>query len=69
MGDNVTKHTKCDRCGKDLRKGSTMSRMNTQVICLECADKEQLAPGYEVAKKAEQDAVLRGDYNFNGIGR
>ena len=69
MSDNVTKHTQCDRCGKVLRAGATMSRMNTRVICLECADREQNAPGYAEAKKAEQEAVLRGDYNFKGLGR
>ncbi|MBR4222078.1 MAG: hypothetical protein IKR81_13030 [Victivallales bacterium] len=69
MGDNVTTHTKCDRCGKDLQRGQIMSRFNTQVICLDCADKEEKAPRYATAKAAEQDAVLRGDYNFKGIGR
>ena len=69
MSDNITRHTRCDRCGKDLRSGATMSRMNTQVICLECADKEQAASGYAEANKAEQDAILRGDYYFKGLGR
>ena len=36
---------------------------------LDCADKEEKAPRYATAKAAEQDAVLRGDYNFKGIGR
>ena len=39
MGDNATKHTKCDRSGKDLRQGQMMSQFNTQAICLACADK------------------------------
>lgn len=68
-GDNVAKHTKCDRCGKDLQRGQTMSRFNTQVICLDCADKEEKDPRYATPKAAEQDAVFRGDYNFKGIGR
>ena len=69
MGDNAIKHTKCDRCGKDLRRGQIMSRFNTQVICLDCADKEEKDTRYAVAKAAEQEAVLRGDYNFLGVGR
>jgi len=69
MGDNVTKHTKCDRCGKDLQRGQIMSRFNTQVICLDCTAKEEKDARYAVAKAAEQDAVLRGDYNFRGVRR
>ena len=69
MGDNVTKHTKCDRCGKDFQHGQIMSRFNTQVICLDCADKEEKDTRYAAAKAAEQEAVLRGDYNFLGVGR
>ena len=68
-GDNVAKHTKCDHCGKDLQRGQTMSRFNTQVICLDCVDKEEKVPRYATAKAAERDAVFRGDYNFKGIGR
>ncbi len=52
----------------DLRKGATISRMNARGICLECAGREQHAPGYAVARKTEQDVVLRIDENFKGEG-
>lgn len=58
MGDNITKHTKCDRCGKDLQRGQVMSRFNTQVIfCIDCADKEAKDPRFAVANAAEQDGA------------
>ena len=53
----------------DLLQGQRMSRFNKQIIYLECADREQLVHGYISAKKSKQDAVLRGDYNFQGVGR
>ena len=66
--DNLTKQTQCEWRGMDLRKGATISRMNTRGICLECAGGEQHAPGYAVARKTEQDVVLRIDENFKGEG-
>jgi hypothetical protein len=37
-------------------------------LCLDCKKKEEAHPAYERARKAEQDAVRRGDRNFPGIG-
>jgi hypothetical protein len=45
-----------------------MSYFNTQEICLDCSEKEKELPRYADAKKAEAEAVKRGNYNFRGIG-
>ncbi|MGW8181736.1 MAG: hypothetical protein ACWGQW_23645 [bacterium] len=58
---------KCERCYKETMV-TTCSRFNTQMICMECEDKEQKHPDYQRAKDAEMDAVRRGDYNYAGIG-
>lgn len=58
---------KCDRCKKPTNI-TTMSYFNTQMICIDCAEKERQHPDYQKAKDAEHAAVLRGDYNFKGIG-
>ena len=58
---------KCDRCGKESNE-FTMSWFNTDWLCPECSEKEKKHPRYEEARKAENDAVRHGDYNFPGIG-
>ena len=58
----------CDRCGKPLTGGRTMSMFNTDTICLECADAERKRADYEAARVAERAAVAAGDRNFKGIG-
>ena len=58
---------RCDRCGKKSRVTS-FSWFNTDELCPECAEKEQNHPDYQRAKDADREAVLRGDYNFAGIG-
>jgi hypothetical protein len=45
-----------------------MSFFNTQMICMDCVEKERKHPDYQKAKDAEHAAVLRGDYNYQGIG-
>ena len=69
MADNITKQSKCNRYGKDLQRGQIMSRLNTQIICLDCADEKEKEPHYATAKAAEQNAVLRDSYYFHGVGR
>jgi formylmethanofuran dehydrogenase subunit E len=39
--DTFFTQTNCDRCGKPLTGGRTMSMFNTDTICLECADAER----------------------------
>ena len=58
----------CDRCGKPLEGCRTMSRYNTQVICMECEHAERQRPDYAAACEAERAAVAAGDRNFKGIG-
>jgi hypothetical protein len=60
--------TNCARCGKQTL-ATIMSMFNTDIICLDCKDKEKQDPRYKQAVEAENAAVLRGDYNFRGIGR
>ena len=57
----------CDRCGGDAGV-STMSRFNTEQICIPCEDVEKAHPDYEKAREAELNAVRAGDYNYPGIG-
>jgi len=59
---------KCDRCSKDAIC-STMSRFNTDEICMECERKERAHPEYPEAEKAELEAMSDGDWNFPGIGK
>ena len=58
----------CDRCGGSLAGGRTMSRFNTQTICMECAEAERKRSDYAAAVEAERAACATGDRNFKGIG-
>jgi hypothetical protein len=35
---------------------------------MDCADEEKNHPRYEEAKQADHEEVLKGNYNFKGIG-
>jgi len=59
---------KCDRCGGDAQT-STMSRFNTETICIPCEVKEKAHPDYAEAARVELEAVKRGDYNYPGVGK
>lgn len=41
---------------------------NTEQICLQCKAIEKAHPAYAEAARLEREAVLRGDYNFGGVG-
>ncbi len=58
---------KCQRCKKDSTS-CTGSIFNTQIICMDCEDKERNHPMYEKAKEVEAEAVKKGNYKFRGIG-
>ena len=45
-----------------------MSTYNTDMICTECKVAETKRPDFAKAKKAEEEAVRRGDRDFGGIG-
>ena len=55
--------TACGRCGCELRV-STMSRFNTDVLCMACLADEKQAPGYPEAQSAELAAVRSGNFNY-----
>ena len=58
---------KCVRCGKETTT-TIMSMFNTDIICMECKEKERHLPGYEAAREEERRQVLAGNYNFKGVG-
>jgi len=59
---------RCERCGKPTRV-TIGSMFNTEMICLDCKEREKAHPDYERARQAEARAVRSGDYNYSGIGR
>lgn len=59
---------RCHRCRKEATC-HTMSKFNTQLVCMECLEKEQAHPAYAKASEAEERAVRSGDRNFQGIGK
>jgi len=58
----------CQRCNNQSSE-MTGSYFNNDWICIGCANKERLHPDYERAKKIEHEHVLKGNYNFEGIGK
>ncbi len=58
----------CERCGKPTNGITIMSYFNTQTICMDCEGKERKHPRCEEARKADEDACRRKDFNFPGIG-
>ena len=58
----------CNRCGKETAV-TTMSRFNTEIICMDCLAKEKKHPKYAEAAGIELAEVKRGNYNFPGIGK
>lgn len=58
----------CDRCGKSLAGGRTMSMFNTDCICGECKKEETKRADYKDAVKADHEAIRQGNYGFEGIG-
>ena len=65
--DNFFKSNSCERCGSE--GAFTMSRFNTERICMSCSAKEKKHPRYQEAVDAEMEAIRCGNYNFQGIGR
>ena len=59
--------SRCERCNKETNT-FTGSYFNTEMICLECDSLERKHPEYEKAKKLEYEQVLKGNYNYEGIG-
>ncbi len=59
--------TRCQRCKKEADVFAC-SYFNTETICIECNDAERRHPEYKHAKRVENEAVRRGDYNYPGVG-
>ena len=59
--------TYCERCHSETQVLS-MSWFNTQMICPRCESIESRHPKFKEAKQADQIQVLKGNYNFKGIG-
>ena len=58
---------RCDRCSS-LTIVTKVSWFNLDALCPACQDIEREHPDYKYAKEVENAAVLRGDYNFPGVG-
>lgn len=58
----------CDRCGSLLSGGRIMSMYNEACICMDCKDRETKRSDYATACEAERAEIMRGNYNFKGIG-
>lgn len=65
---DILKATHCDRCGKELGFSRIMSMYNTDVLCMECKNKERHRSDYKKAQDADVAAIKSGNYNFAGIG-
>ena len=46
-----------------------MSMFNTEMCCEACLNKEKRHLKYQEAKEAERREVLKGNHNFEGIGK
>ena len=57
----------CERCNTKTI-ATTGSYFNTQMICVECKDKEESHEKYNEAVEVEAEHVRNGNYNFEGIG-
>ena len=57
----------CERCGRGTG-AHTMSIFNTDDCCMECIKEERKHPDFPRAREVELDELLKGNYNFPGIG-
>lgn len=64
--DTFLTQERCSRCGSPLNI-RTMSRMNEDIICMDCAEAEKSHPRYQEASEAELEQVRAGNYNYPGL--
>ena len=57
----------CERCNKPTHT-TTGSYFNRQMICTSCDHKERSHPEYDRAVNVETQQVLKGNFNYEGIG-
>lgn len=60
--------SRCQRCFIET-KVTIMSMFNTQVICMDCKDKEEQHPDYKKANDADIAQIRQGNYNYAGTGK
>lgn len=56
---------KCDRCSASNLKQFYYSWFNSDLLCKQCRASEEADKDYAACRKAEHEAVLKGDYNFS----
>ena len=59
---------KCQRCGKETRT-TIMSMFNTDIICMDCKEKEKKHPSYNAAVEVDNREILKGNFRYKGIGK
>ena len=57
---------KCSRC-EGLLTIRTMSKMNEDILCMDCAEAEKAHPRYQEAADAEIEQIIAGNYNYPGL--
>ena len=67
MRDDFFTRKTCQRCGGSLEGGRIMSMLNTDCLCLACAEKETNHERYQEARAAELRAVQAGNFNYKGL--
>ena len=61
---SVAQQKICDRCGKSLADGFSMSRFDTSALCFDCLAEERQHPDYQKAVDAELAALRSGNLNY-----
>ncbi|AFM40321.1 hypothetical protein Desaci_1295 [Desulfosporosinus acidiphilus SJ4] len=64
--DKILSQERCSRCGSPLTI-RTMSKMNIDIVCMDCAEAEKSHPRYQEAADAELEQVKAGNYNYSGL--
>lgn len=58
----------CERCGKSLEGlAHTTSKLNTEVICMECKQEERAMQLYKFASLLEDEQCRAGNLNYEGV--
>lgn len=64
--DKFLTQKECSRCGKVMTARS-MSKMNEDILCMECLETEKSHPRYQEAVNAELEQIKVGNYYFRGL--
>lgn len=66
MKDRFFSTKLCDRCSNDLTT-RMMSKMNQDILCMDCIKAEKSHPEFKRADIAELEQVKSGNYNYEGL--